>query len=321
MKRFRNLDFDAVRAVEPQAGAGARGRARDLPGRHAPGARGAGQARDRGRPARPAARAARHVAPGGGDGRRSRRRCGARTNYEQQTLRLFGIPESEIAETLRVAEGELPRLRGARDHHLPAPGRGRDGHALRAGGRAPAWRARCSSWCAAATGARCSPRTARAWTTRWPTCWTGARLALGRVLHRRADGGAPDRAAGLVGLLRRRGRDLRERGQGRAAGRGPGADRARGRRLAGGGRGDGGRRARALRGRHGGRHHRRGRARRRERGEAGRLRVLVRRSSPTAARSPATCACPATARRSATAPPRSAMHLLRRLLSGEEFPL
>jgi nicotinamide-nucleotide amidase len=32
---------------------------------------------------------------------------GARTRYEQQTLRLFGIPESEIAETLRVAEGQV----------------------------------------------------------------------------------------------------------------------------------------------------------------------------------------------------------------------
>jgi nicotinamide-nucleotide amidase len=31
-----------------------------------------------------------------------------RTAYEQHTLRLFGIPESEIAETLRVAERELP---------------------------------------------------------------------------------------------------------------------------------------------------------------------------------------------------------------------
>ena len=30
-----------------------------------------------------------------------------RTRYEQQTLRLFGIPESEIAETLRVAEREV----------------------------------------------------------------------------------------------------------------------------------------------------------------------------------------------------------------------
>jgi nicotinamide-nucleotide amidase len=32
---------------------------------------------------------------------------GGRTHYAQQTLRLFGIPESEIAETLRVAEAEV----------------------------------------------------------------------------------------------------------------------------------------------------------------------------------------------------------------------
>jgi nicotinamide-nucleotide amidase len=31
-----------------------------------------------------------------------------RTDYEQHMLRLFGIPESEIAETLRVAEGSIP---------------------------------------------------------------------------------------------------------------------------------------------------------------------------------------------------------------------
>jgi nicotinamide-nucleotide amidase len=32
---------------------------------------------------------------------------GGRTHYEQTTMRLFGIPESEIAETLRVAEREV----------------------------------------------------------------------------------------------------------------------------------------------------------------------------------------------------------------------
>src|SRR5207253_9720008 len=31
-----------------------------------------------------------------------------RTVYDQHTLRLFGIPESEIAETLRVAEESVP---------------------------------------------------------------------------------------------------------------------------------------------------------------------------------------------------------------------
>ena len=33
---------------------------------------------------------------------------GGRTEYRQEMLRLFGIPESEIAETLRVAEPEVP---------------------------------------------------------------------------------------------------------------------------------------------------------------------------------------------------------------------
>ena len=43
-------------------------------------------------------------------------------------LRLFGIPESEIAETLRVAEREGVELEPAGDHDLPETrrGRGRD---------------------------------------------------------------------------------------------------------------------------------------------------------------------------------------------------
>ena len=43
-----------------------------------------------------------------GHGARDRRGCGrcwrGRTTTARQTLRLFGIPESEIAETLRIAE-------------------------------------------------------------------------------------------------------------------------------------------------------------------------------------------------------------------------
>ena len=46
-------------------------------------------------------------------------------------LRLFGIPESEIAETLRRAEDGRGGPVGARDHDLPAARRGRDRHALR----------------------------------------------------------------------------------------------------------------------------------------------------------------------------------------------
>ena len=46
------------------------------------------------------------------------------TVYEQRTLRLFGIPESEIAETLRLAEGEGVDLGADRGHDLPETGRG-----------------------------------------------------------------------------------------------------------------------------------------------------------------------------------------------------
>src|ERR687895_549180 len=35
---------------------------------------------------------------------------GGRTAYDLRMLRLFGIPESEIAETLRVAEGDIERF-------------------------------------------------------------------------------------------------------------------------------------------------------------------------------------------------------------------
>jgi len=39
-----------------------------------------------------------------------KRAVARRTDYEQHTLRLFGIPESEIAETLRMAEGSIEGL-------------------------------------------------------------------------------------------------------------------------------------------------------------------------------------------------------------------
>ena len=45
----------------------------------------------------------------------------ARTTYEERMLRLFGIPESEIAETLRTAEGSIPGFDRRGDHDLPAP--------------------------------------------------------------------------------------------------------------------------------------------------------------------------------------------------------
>ncbi len=44
------------------------------------------------------------------------------TEYRREIVRLFGIPESEIAGTLRAAEQAGLDLAAAGDHHLPAPG-------------------------------------------------------------------------------------------------------------------------------------------------------------------------------------------------------
>ena len=65
--------------------------------------------------------------------RRSAPRSPGATEYRQHMLRLFGIPESEIAETLRRRASRRHRPRRARDHDLPAARRGRGRHALRAG--------------------------------------------------------------------------------------------------------------------------------------------------------------------------------------------
>ena len=54
-----------------------------------------------------------------------------RTIYRQDTIRMFGLPESGLAETLREAEEGVPGIRRAGDHHLPAPRGNRDGHPLR----------------------------------------------------------------------------------------------------------------------------------------------------------------------------------------------
>ena len=52
------------------------------------------------------------------------------TVYEQRTLRLFGIPESEIAETLRDGRARRDRAREARGHDVPETRRDRGRDAL-----------------------------------------------------------------------------------------------------------------------------------------------------------------------------------------------
>jgi nicotinamide-nucleotide amidase len=111
MKRFPNLDFDAVReanrkqALVPE-GAHVIDPAGTAPGLVVPGV-----------DSTPAVvvlpgppRELHAMWPEAVGSEAFQRAISERTRYEQSTLRLFGIPESEIAETLRVAEGEVEGL-------------------------------------------------------------------------------------------------------------------------------------------------------------------------------------------------------------------
>ena len=124
-----------------------------------------------------AARAARDVAAGGGDAS-FRAAVAGGPSYEQAMLRLFGIPESEIAETLRVAEER--------------------GRGLRRSSRSPpaCAAARSRSWCGASPtrrrpgmslrdadrrtprATRSSPPTGPRWTSRSPSCCRAAGSAV-----------------------------------------------------------------------------------------------------------------------------------------------
>ena len=221
------------------------------------------------------------------------------------TLRMFGIPESEIAKSLREIEAEgvaLPEVEITtclRRGEIEIDVRYRDGARDR-----PPRRSRA--------GLRGAPRPAPLQPRRRDDRLPGGAAARrappwpGRVLQRRPAGGADHQPAGRLGLHGGRRRLLLERGQGGAARRRPGADRGQGRRLARGGGGDGARRAGALRGR-----------RRRSRSPASPAPTAAARrsrsatsastpASPTAPRSPAIRSSPAAAPTSANARPWSA---------------
>ena len=163
MKRWRNLDFEAVRAANRKQALVPEGATVIEPAGTAPGM--VVPPRDGSGPTvvvlpGPPRELHDMWRAGGGDARRSGTPWAPRRDYEQSMLRLFGIPESEIAETLRVAEAAIDGLRPARDHHLPAPRRGRGGGAPRARGRGRVGGAGGADR-RAPRATRCSPPTAR----------------------------------------------------------------------------------------------------------------------------------------------------------------
>ena len=112
MRRWRNLDFDAVRAANRKqaivpAGAFVIDPAGTAPGLVVPPADGDGPTVVV-MPGPP--RELHEMWPAAVASEEFVAATAGRTSYEQRTLRLFGIPESEIAETLRVAEARIDGL-------------------------------------------------------------------------------------------------------------------------------------------------------------------------------------------------------------------
>ena len=105
MKRFRHLDFDAVRAANRKQALVPEGAHVIYPAGTAPGLVVPGSPAIVVLPGPP--REMHTMWPQAVETDFFQEAIGGRTTYSQQTLRLFGIPESEIAETLRVAEESI----------------------------------------------------------------------------------------------------------------------------------------------------------------------------------------------------------------------
>jgi nicotinamide-nucleotide amidase len=105
MKRFAHLDFDAVRAANRKQALVPEGAHVIYPAGTAPGLVVPGKPTIVVLPGPP--RELHAMWPQAVETEAFQEAIGDRTRYEQQTLRLFGIPESEIAETLRAAETEV----------------------------------------------------------------------------------------------------------------------------------------------------------------------------------------------------------------------
>jgi competence/damage-inducible protein CinA-like protein len=105
MKRFRHLDFDAVRAANRKQALVPEGAHVIYPAGTAPGLVVPGKPTIVVLPGPP--RELHAMWPEAVETEAFQQAIGGRTHYETQTLRLFGIPESEIAETLRAAEASV----------------------------------------------------------------------------------------------------------------------------------------------------------------------------------------------------------------------
>lgn len=113
MKRWRNLDFDAIRAANRKQAVVPQGACVIDPAGTAPGLV-VPPAEEREGPTvvvLPGPPRELHAMwPKAVESDEFVAATAGRTDYEQRMLRLFGIPESEIAETLRVAEGRVDGL-------------------------------------------------------------------------------------------------------------------------------------------------------------------------------------------------------------------
>ncbi len=105
MKRFPDLDFEAVRASNRKQALVPEGAHVIYPAGTAPGLVVPGEPAVVVLPGPP--RELHAMWPEAVSSEAFQQAVDGRTRYSQQTLRLFGIPESEIAETLRVAEGSV----------------------------------------------------------------------------------------------------------------------------------------------------------------------------------------------------------------------
>ena len=110
MKRFQHLDFDAVRASNRKQALVPEGAHVIYPAGTAPGLVVPGKPAIVVLPGPP--RELHAMWSAAVETEAFQAAIGGRTEYRQQTLRLFGIPESEIAETLRVAEGSVEGFSG-----------------------------------------------------------------------------------------------------------------------------------------------------------------------------------------------------------------